>query len=149
VFPHPKATTTPLALRANVDFSRILPERVILIEIVNENVPHIRHVDRVTVNDLGNVADGSVHMSVHVGFTDSQDIPKGLALAQANPPSWTSISTPCASSCRTDRARDRPPPAQKLAKTARRVDAPQRRQPHRGLPPPPDRTIVMGAKVEV
>ena len=38
-------------------------------------------VDRVTVDDLGDVADGLVHISVHVGFTDSQDVPKGLALA--------------------------------------------------------------------
>ena len=70
----------------NVDFNRIIHEHVILIQIVNENVPHIRHVDRVTVNDLGDVADGLVHVSVHVGFTDSQDVPKGLALAVGKTP---------------------------------------------------------------
>jgi len=51
------------------------------VQIVNENVPHIRHVDRVEVDDLGDATDGFVHVKVHVGFTDSQDIPKGLALA--------------------------------------------------------------------
>jgi KUP system potassium uptake protein len=86
VFPHPNATTTPLALRANLDFNRVVHQHVILVQIVNENVPHIRHVDRVTVNDLGDVGDGFVHISVHVGFTDSQDVPKGLALAIGKSP---------------------------------------------------------------
>jgi KUP system potassium uptake protein len=86
VFPHPNATTTPLALRANADFNRVVHERVILVQIVNENVPHIRHVDRVEVDDLGDATDGFVHVKVHVGFTDSQDIPKGLALAVGKSP---------------------------------------------------------------
>ena len=81
VFPHPNATTTPLALRENVDFFHVVHRHVILVQIINENVPHIRHVDRVTITDLGHVGDGFFHVSVHVGFTDSQDVPKGLALA--------------------------------------------------------------------
>ena len=86
VFPHPNATTTPLALRTNADFNRVVHDRVILVQIVNENVPHIRHVDRVEVEDLGDATDGFVHVKVHVGFTDSQDIPKGLALAVGKTP---------------------------------------------------------------
>jgi len=81
VVPHPNSTTTPLALRANVAFNRVLHEHVIIVQITNENVPHIHHVDRVTVRDLGYADDGIVHVTVRVGFTDSQDIPKGLALA--------------------------------------------------------------------
>jgi len=81
VVPHPNSTTTPLALRANVAFNRVLHEHVIIVQITNENVPHIHHVDRVTVRDLGHADDGIVHVTVRVGFTDSQDIPKGLALA--------------------------------------------------------------------
>jgi KUP system potassium uptake protein len=81
VVPHPNSTTTPLALRANVAFNRVLHEHVIIVQITNENVPHIHHVDRVTVRDLGYTDDGIVHVTVRVGFTDSQDIPKGLALA--------------------------------------------------------------------
>ncbi len=91
VFPHPNATTTPLALRANADFNRVLHERVVLVQIVNENVPHIRHVDRVEVDDLGDTTDGIVHVTVHVGFTDSQDIPKGLALAVGAAPELLDI----------------------------------------------------------
>ncbi|WOQ18893.1 potassium transporter Kup [Raineyella sp. W15-4] len=86
VYPHPNRETTPLALRSNVYFNHVVHEHVILIEIVNENVPHIRHVDRVSVHDLGFEDDGIVHISVHVGFSDSQDIPKGLALAVGRTP---------------------------------------------------------------
>ena len=81
VFPHPNRTTTPLALRSHVNFNHVLHEHVVILQIINENVPHIHHVDRVSVDDLGHRDDGIVHVCVRVGFNDSQDIPKGLALA--------------------------------------------------------------------
>ncbi|SDB84504.1 KUP system potassium uptake protein [Raineyella antarctica] len=86
VYAHPNSETTPLALRSNVYFNHVVHQHVVLIEIVNENVPHIRHVDRVHVQDLGFEDDGIVHISVHVGFSDSQDIPRGLALAIGRSP---------------------------------------------------------------
>jgi KUP system potassium uptake protein len=86
VVPHPNSTTTPLALRTNVDFNQVLHEHVVIVQIVIENVPHIRHVDRVTIQDLGDTADGIVHVCVRVGFADSQDVPKGLALAIGKSP---------------------------------------------------------------
>ena len=81
VFPHPNRTTTPLALRSHVTFNHVLHEHVVIVQIINENVPHIHHVDRVVVDDLGRSDDGIVHVCIRVGFNDSQDIPKGLALA--------------------------------------------------------------------
>jgi len=86
VFPHPNKTTTPLALRSHVTFNRVLHEHVVIVQIINENVPHIRHVDRVIVDDLGYADDGIVHVCVRVGFNDSQDIPRGLALAIGQSP---------------------------------------------------------------
>lgn len=86
VFPHHTKETTPLALRSHVAFNQVLHEHVVIVQIVNENVPHIRHVDRVVVDDLGYRDDGIVHVSIRVGFNDSQDIPKGLALAIGQSP---------------------------------------------------------------
>ncbi|WP_456825771.1 potassium transporter Kup [Cellulomonas sp. P5_E12] len=86
VFPHPNKLTAPLALRSHVAFNRVLHEQVVIVQIVNENVPHIRHVDRVVVDDLGYADDGIVHVCVRVGFNDSQDIPRGLALAVGQSP---------------------------------------------------------------
>ncbi|MGI8880486.1 MAG: potassium transporter Kup, partial [Jatrophihabitans sp.] len=39
VFPHPTKETVPLALRANVEFNRVLHEHVVIVSIVSENVP--------------------------------------------------------------------------------------------------------------
>lgn len=81
VFPHPNRETTPLAMRSNVDFNRVLHEQVVIVSIVNENVPHIRHVERVQVSNLGLPEHGIHYVSCRVGFNDSQDVPKALALA--------------------------------------------------------------------
>ena len=86
VVPHPNRTSAPLALRTNVEFNKVLHEHVVIVQILAENVPHIHHVDRVTVHDLGYADDGIVHVCVRVGFADSQDIPKGLALAIGKTP---------------------------------------------------------------
>ena len=86
VFPHGNKLTTPLALRSHVAFNHVLHENVVIVQIINENVPHIRHVDRVLVDDLGYAQDGIVHVCVRVGFNDSQDIPRGLELAVGQSP---------------------------------------------------------------
>ena len=87
VYPHPGRATTPLALLNNLRFNHVLHEHNIIISIVVENVPHVRHVDRIEKVDLGRPADGITYIACHVGFTDSQDVPKALALAAAKCPS--------------------------------------------------------------
>ena len=86
VFPHPTVGTTPLALRSNVEFNHVVHEQVVMVTILTENVPHIRHVDRVSVDDLGDAEDGITQITVRVGFNDSQDVPKALANAAAQRP---------------------------------------------------------------
>jgi KUP system potassium uptake protein len=86
VFPHPQKETTPLALRQNMEFNHVLHENVAIVSIVNENVPHIRHVDRASIDQLGHAEDGIVHITYRVGFNDSQDVPKALLWAQGKLP---------------------------------------------------------------
>lgn len=81
VFPHPNMTTAPLALRANLEFNQVLHERIVIMQFVNAKVPHIRHVDRVTVDELGYGDDKIVGVTVRIGFNDSQDVPRSLILA--------------------------------------------------------------------
>jgi len=81
VFPHPSKDTAPLALRANTDFNRILHEHIVIISLRSENVPHIPLADQISVDDLGYVDDGIVHLTVRVGFQDDQDIPALLRRA--------------------------------------------------------------------
>ncbi len=92
VFPHQDSETTPLALRQNVDFNHVLHEHVVIVSMIYENVPHIRHVERVVVNDLGYADDGIVHFSCRVGFTDSQDVPKAFRLAIGQAPELEGLS---------------------------------------------------------
>ncbi len=86
VFPHPNDETTPLALRHTVDFYHVLHEHVAIVSIINENVPHIRHVDRASVDDLGHLDDGIIHISYRVGFNDSQLVPAALEWANEEGP---------------------------------------------------------------
>ncbi len=86
VFAHPTVGTTPLALRSNLEFNQVVHEQVVMVTIITENVPHIRHVDRVIVDELGDPHDGITQITVHVGFNDSQDVPRALANAAAQSP---------------------------------------------------------------
>jgi KUP system potassium uptake protein len=82
VFPHPTKETTPLALRANVQFNQVLHEHVVIVSIQSENVPHIPVGERLTVDQLGYGDDGIVHLSIRFGFQDEQDIPEMLRNAR-------------------------------------------------------------------
>jgi len=82
VFPHPTNRTAPLALRANVEFNHVLHERVVIISVSSENVPHVPHAEQLTIDELGHTDDGIVHLSARFGFQDDQDIPAVLRQAR-------------------------------------------------------------------
>jgi KUP system potassium uptake protein len=82
VFPHPTRTTVPLALRANVEFNRVLHEHVVIVSVVSENIPHVPTDARIEVDDLGYSKDGVVHVTARFGFQDDQDIPAILCEVQ-------------------------------------------------------------------
>jgi KUP system potassium uptake protein len=81
VFPHPTKLTAPLALRANVEFNHVLHERVVIVSVLSENVPHVPPDERVALDELGRPDDGIVHVSVRFGFQDEQDLPEVLRQA--------------------------------------------------------------------
>jgi KUP system potassium uptake protein len=78
VFPHPTSETVPLALRANVEFNNVLHERVVIVSVLSENVPHVPRNERLGVDSLAHSDDGIVHLSVRFGFQDDQNIPAAL-----------------------------------------------------------------------
>ncbi|MGP9693210.1 potassium transporter Kup [Brachybacterium sp. AOP25-B2-12] len=81
VYPHGDPTTTPLALRTNVEYNQVVHEHVVIITVKSIGVPHVRREARVSVSDLGDDSDGIVHVMYRIGFNDSQDIPRALRLA--------------------------------------------------------------------
>ena len=78
VFPHPTNQTAPLALRANVEFNKVLHEQVIIVSVQSLNVPYVPLSERLTVDDLGDSEDGIVHVTARFGFQDAPDIPQLL-----------------------------------------------------------------------
>jgi KUP system potassium uptake protein len=81
VFPHPTKATTPVALRANVEFNRVLHEHVVLVSVRSQNVPYVPVDERIVVDHLIHHDDGIVHLDLRFGFQDEQDIPAALRQA--------------------------------------------------------------------
>jgi len=78
VFPHPGSDTAPLALRANVEYNRVLHQHVVIMSERTAQVPHIPWEKRLTVDHLGDPSDGVVHVTVEFGFQDELDLPAAL-----------------------------------------------------------------------
>jgi KUP system potassium uptake protein len=78
VFPHPTKETTPLAMRANVEFNHVLHEHVVIVSIRSMNVPYVAREERVAVDPLHYEDDGIVHVEARFGFQDEQDLPDVL-----------------------------------------------------------------------
>jgi KUP system potassium uptake protein len=81
VFLNANPETTPLALRANVEHNHVLHQRVIIISISVERVPHVAGSDRLTADHLGQRSDGITALRARFGFQDHQDVPALLRLA--------------------------------------------------------------------
>jgi len=81
VFPHPTKETTPLALRANVQYNHVLHEHVVLVSVHVENVPYVADDERIEIDALRYGDDGVVHVDLRFGFQDEQDLPAMLRQA--------------------------------------------------------------------
>jgi KUP system potassium uptake protein len=81
VFLHPTSETTPLALRENADFNRVVHACTVIVSTRVLNVPHVPDSERVTIDDLEDATDHITHVRLDFGFQDDQDVPAGLRLA--------------------------------------------------------------------
>jgi KUP system potassium uptake protein len=81
VYLNSHAHTTPIALRANVEHNHVLHERVVIVSLETERVPHVYHAERITCDELGHAADGITGMTVRLGFQDAANVPAMLNLA--------------------------------------------------------------------
>ena len=79
VFLHPDDQTTPLGLRENVTFNKVLHESVVILSAISANVPYVPEDERVTVATIGHPSHHIHHVTVTYGFQDVQDVPKSLA----------------------------------------------------------------------
>ena len=80
VFLNRGGTTAPLSMRANVDHIRVLQEHVIIVSVDTLPVPRVPADQRVTVDDLGRSDDGIFLVSIRYGYMEQPDVPSALRL---------------------------------------------------------------------
>ena len=81
VFLNRNPTTTPLAMRANVEHNQILHEHVVILSIETLPVPHVPLADRLSVDDLGYSDDGISHVTARFGYMEQPDVPSAIRRA--------------------------------------------------------------------
>lgn len=74
--------TTPLALRAEVEHTRTLPEKVVIVSVDTVSIPHVDPFDRCSVQVLGHGLFKVVHLTTRVGYHDPLNVPEALVLAR-------------------------------------------------------------------
>jgi KUP system potassium uptake protein len=82
VFPSPVKDTTPLALRATVEHSHALHEKVVIFSLEPVGIPHVDREDRFVVTRIGHGLFKVFHVVDRVGYRDKVNIPEALALAR-------------------------------------------------------------------
>jgi KUP system potassium uptake protein len=82
VFLNRAKETAPLAMRECVEHLHALSERVIILSIYTETVPHVPPAKRLTYDDLGYSDDGITHVGARFGYLDDADVPRALSRIQ-------------------------------------------------------------------
>jgi len=72
-------TAVPRAMLHNMKHNMVLHERVVLMRLVNEDVPHVPADQRVTVDRLGK---GFFRVTAHFGYMEDPNVPQVLVLAR-------------------------------------------------------------------
>jgi KUP system potassium uptake protein len=149
VFLNANLDTTPLALRGTFEHSNAVAANVVIVSIVVERVPHVREVERASIDDLGYADDGIVHVTARYGFLDDIDIPRMLRRTAKRMEGDVDLSDV---SYYISRITIVPTKAPGMARWRKRLFVLLARNANNpvayfGLPD--DRTVVMGAHVEV
>jgi KUP system potassium uptake protein len=76
VFLSSSADVVPAALLHNLKHNQVLHERVLILHVKIEEVPHVQAENRIEVHDAG---QGFYRVILHYGFMEEADIPRDLA----------------------------------------------------------------------
>jgi KUP system potassium uptake protein len=150
VFLNPNSETTPLALRAEVEHTHALHERVVIVSVDNVGIPHVDAFDRVMAQQLGRGLFKVTHITVRVGYREPLHVSDALQLARKQGLLERSLDLEHASYF-ISRMTITPSPTNKPIRALRQklfiVMARNAASPieHFGLPP--ERTVIMGSQV--
>ncbi len=81
VFLNPTKETTPLALRAEVEYSNAFPERVLSVCVDQVSIPSVDDEDRFTVERIGGLFT-VWHVTLRVGYHEKLNVPALLKLCR-------------------------------------------------------------------
>ena len=90
VFLSTSADSVPAALLHNLKHNQVLHERVIILNVKVEEVPHVGSERRVEFHDSGS---GFYRVILHYGFMDEVDIPRDLAFIKSCGEPFNMMST--------------------------------------------------------
>jgi KUP system potassium uptake protein len=79
VFMYSDPEATPPALIHNLKHNKVLHEKVILLSVITEEIPHVPRDERVELHKLEN---GFSRVILHYGFMETPNVPRDLALAR-------------------------------------------------------------------
>jgi KUP system potassium uptake protein len=82
IFLNASNQTTPLALRGLVEHTHALPEKVLIVSIVDRSVPHVPRERRFAVKRMGHGRCPVLHVMVRNGYRDTNSVPELLELAR-------------------------------------------------------------------
>ncbi|HUE25955.1 MAG TPA: potassium transporter Kup [Solirubrobacteraceae bacterium] len=82
VYLSPDKLTTPLALRADVEHYGVLHDKILIVSVEQDSVPHVDPADRFAVETLGSGLCKITHVSIGAGYRDRTNVPQALALAR-------------------------------------------------------------------
>ncbi len=74
--------TTPLALRASVEHTHTLPEKVVIVRADTVSIPHVETFDRCAAEVLGHGRFKVIHLTARFGYHDTLNIPEVLVQAR-------------------------------------------------------------------
>ena len=74
--------TTPLALRADVQYTHTLHEKVVIVSVDTVSIPHVEPFDRCAIEVLGHGPFKVFHLTTRIGYHDELNVPDALALAR-------------------------------------------------------------------
>jgi KUP system potassium uptake protein len=150
IFLNRSISTAPLALRANVEHNDVLHEHVVIVTIEVLPIPRSSDSERVEVDSLGHADDGIIHVTARFGYMETPDVQHALRVLE---PTKTegSISIDDASyflsKIQLIKGEARTMPAWRtnlfIATSYLSADAAE------FFCLPPDRTLIMGSRIEV
>ena len=142
--------TTPLAMRANVEHNRVLHEHVVIMAIDTLPVPRVPDSERTAVDALGYAEDGIIHLTAHFGYMEMPNALDALRLLDpAQTEGTVAIDDASYFLSKLELTKGTAPNMARWRKqlfiatsyiTADAAD-------YFGLPP--DRTVVMGSRIEI